>query len=326
MDIQKLLALLADGEFHSGEQLGAQAGLTRAAVWKQIRKLERWGLQVESSVGRGYRLSQPIELLNVKQLRELVASRPEFELEEIEIFTEASSTSRYLLENMPGQSGLLRLCMAEWQSAGRGRHGRHWNSPLGTGICLSAAWTYDGTPRAFSTLSLAAGSAIADAILDHSGVEVQLKWPNDVVWRNQKLGGILVESRIESHGKCNVVVGVGINYSMPDDLLARVCDWGATDLRSAVNGALPKRNVIAGHVAGSLGTLLASFARGQTEPWIERWRSLDYLRGKAIRVGTEETALEGRADGIDDDGALLVLSESGIRERVLAGDASVRVQ
>lgn len=328
MDTNELLALLADGAFHSGERLGSAAGLTRAAVWKHIRKLERWGLDVEAGSGRGYRLTHSIELLNGKSIHAALARNERFEFERVDVFVETGSTNQYLLDNPPASAGALRVCLAEWQSSGRGRLERPWVSPLGSGICLSAGWVFSGTPQNFSALSLAAGAAIADVITQHCGVNVRLKWPNDIVWEDRKLGGVLVESRIESHALCHVVIGIGINFCVPDAVLAEISDWaaGAVDLRTATSGTHIGRNTLATKLSAELGALFASFARNESARWLDSWRAHDYLRGKAIRVTSAVDSFDGLADGIDDDGALLVVDAAGIRQRVLAGDARVRTQ
>jgi BirA family biotin operon repressor/biotin-[acetyl-CoA-carboxylase] ligase len=326
MNSQDLLVLLADGEFHSGEQIGAQSGLTRAAVWKQMRKLEKWGLRIEACSGRGYRLSQPLDLLDPQWLAVTIGADERFDLDTIDVFTEADSTNRFLMHNPPSRSETLRVCLAEWQSAGRGRLERQWDSPLGTGICMSAGWAWEGTPREFSALSLAAGAAIASAISAQCDIAVQLKWPNDIVWNGRKLGGVLVESRIESHGHCHVVIGVGINVTVAEADLARLSDWraGAADLRTAMRDRTCSRNVLSCAIASALGALLAQFDQRSALSWLQTWRSLDFLRGKPIRVGSQSKAFEGVADGIDDDGALLVIDAAGTTQRVVAGDASVR--
>lgn len=328
MDTNELLALLADGAFHSGERLGTAAGLTRAAVWKHIRKLGRWGLEVEAGSGRGYRLTQSIELLNGKSIHAALSGNELFEFDRVDVFVETGSTNQYLLENPPTRAGVLRVCLAEWQSSGRGRLERPWVSPLGSGICISAGWIFSGTPQNFSALSLAAGAAIADVIAQHCGVNVRLKWPNDIVWGDCKLGGVLVESRIESHALCHVVIGMGINFSVPDAVLAELSDWpaGAVDLRTATSGADIGRNALATKLSAELGALFSSFARNESARWLDRWRELDYLRGKAICVSSAVDSFDGLADGIDDDGALLVIDSAGIRQRVVAGDARVRTQ
>ncbi len=328
MDSEQLLTVLADGQFHSGERLGAAAGLTRAAVWKQIRKLEKWGLTIEAGSGRGYRLSQPLELLELAQLRAAISDTAGFDVDRVDLFTETESTNRFLMDNPPSRANALRLCFAEWQSCGRGRHARRWLSPLGSGICMSAAWVYEGTPQDFAAMSLAAGAAIAGSIGSLTGLEVQLKWPNDIVWNGRKLGGILVESRVEAQGHCHVVIGAGINVAVPNEILANLSDWraGAVDLRTALESDACSRNALAGRIATDLGMLLSEFERGDSAAWLQSWRQRDYLRGKPIRIATSAGATDGMADGIDEDGALLVLDSAGKRQRVMAGEASVRAQ
>jgi BirA family biotin operon repressor/biotin-[acetyl-CoA-carboxylase] ligase len=327
MDLLALLSVLADGEFHSGERLAARAGLTRAAVWKQVKKLSRWGLRIEAERGKGYRLSQPVDLLAEASILRELESDDRFCLDRVEAFAEIDSTNRYLIDRPPSQPGTLRLCVAEWQSAGRGRLQRRWSSPLGSGICLSAAWVFSGIPPGFSSLSLAAGTAVARAIQRACGVDTRLKWPNDIVWASRKLGGVLVESRLESQGRCNVVIGVGINVAVPADVLAQVSDWrsGATDLRSAA-AVVPTRSSLAAKIAAELGALFSDYERGAASVWLERWKELDFLRGKAIRIESEATSFGGIAEGVDGDGALLVDTGSGELRRVVAGDASVRAQ
>lgn len=323
---EALLALLADGEFHSGEHIGARSGLTRAAVWKQMRKLEQWGLQVEASRGRGYRLSQPIELFDAPRLRTLLAADERFDFARLSVFFETDSTNRYLMQHPPPRAAALVAALAEWQSAGRGRLQRQWNSPAGSGICLSVGWTFEGTPETFSFLSLAAGAAIAAAVSAHCGIALQLKWPNDILWQGRKLGGVLVESRIESHGQCQVVIGVGINASVSDAQLAHISDWpgGAVDLRTALAGANCSRNELTAAIAANLGAFLADYASGTAMQWRRAWREMDFLHGKPIRVHCQTAAFDGTAGGIDDSGALLVRDASGATRRVVAGDASVR--
>ena len=328
MDLISLVSVLADGEFHSGEHLAARSGLTRAAVWKQVKKLGQWGLCVEAESGKGYRLSQPIELLDFETIRNALENDERFALDRLESFIEIDSTNRYLIEHPPLQFGKLRACVAEWQSAGRGRLERRWNSPLGSGICLSAAWVFAGIPQGFSSLSLAAGTALVRAIQRSSGVATSLKWPNDIVLDSRKLGGVLVESRIESQGRCVVVIGAGINVAVPADVLASVSDWpqGAADLRSAAGCAMPIRNSLVANIFAELGALFADYERGSAAAWLARWNELDYLRGKAVRIESQTSAFCGIAEGIDADGALIVGTDAGERRRVLAGDASVRAQ
>ena len=191
------LRLLADGERHSPEALAKNLGVTTAAVLKQVAGLDQWGLKVESRRGGEYRLSHAIDLLNretiLAELDNGVAQR----LAWLEVYPELDSTSQHLLQALPPASNSFSVCLAEFQRAGRGRRGRHWNSPFGGGLCLSVGWCFDEPPGDLPALSLAVGVVVRDVIHSMTGCWPSLKWPNDLVWDNRKLGGILVEASAE---------------------------------------------------------------------------------------------------------------------------------
>src|SRR5262245_52493249 len=146
MTPERLLRALADGEPHSGEDLARQFRVTRAAVWKHIAHLGDWGLDVEALPGVGYRLARRVELLDAAALRGALPARTAARVGCLEVFTELGSTNRELTERAPPKPGVLDVCIAEYQTAGRGRRGRRWSTPLGAGLCLSAAWQFADTP------------------------------------------------------------------------------------------------------------------------------------------------------------------------------------
>ena len=156
MTPERLLVALADGGAHSGEDLARAFGVTRAAVWKQIAKLADWGLAVDAVPGVGYRLRRPIDLLDADVLRAALPPRVAAGLATLEVFTELGSTNRQLLRTPP-PPGMLNVCIAEYQTAGRGRRGRRWSAPLGAGLTLSVGWQFADTPPELSALTLAVG-------------------------------------------------------------------------------------------------------------------------------------------------------------------------
>jgi BirA family biotin operon repressor/biotin-[acetyl-CoA-carboxylase] ligase len=320
-----LVRVLADGEPHSGEVLARMAGVSRAAVWKQMHKLGRWGLVVRAERGRGYRLARAIELLDAEALERELRGDGRFEVDAVEVVAEIASTNRYLLEHPPSRESALRVCVAEYQTAGRGRRGRRWSVPFGAGLCLSAAWRFVGNPEQLSAITLAAGVVVAEALRDACGAEVELKWPNDLVWDGRKLGGILVELVAEPHGSCHVVVGVGLNIDVEASQLAVLCDWprGAVDLRSAVGSAALGRTRLATAVSVALGRLLAQYAETGFEPYRSRWQARDHLCGREVSIRDAVSEDGGVARGIDADGALLVETAGNVH-RVISGDVSVR--
>jgi BirA family biotin operon repressor/biotin-[acetyl-CoA-carboxylase] ligase len=322
--VERLLHALADGQMHSGEELARAFGVTRAAIWKQIAKLADYGLTVEAAAGAGYRLERRLDLLDEEALRAALEPGVAARLSKLELHTEVDSTNRRLLV-APPPIGSVDVCVAEFQTAGRGRRGRRWLAPLGSGIALSIGWQFAGVPTEPSALTLAVGVAVRRVLERIAGITISLKWPNDLVVDERKLGGILLEMTAEAHGGAHVVVGVGLNLALPVALLRSLCDWprGAVDLTTALGREPPPRAVLAGALVNELTALLVDYPTQGFAAYRTEWRSADFLRGRTVRLDEPTGRLFGTALGIDADGALLVETKGGKR-RVLAGDVSVR--
>ena len=239
--------------------------------------------------------------------------------------TEAASTNRELLERAPPRPGTIDVCIAEYQTAGRGRRGRSWSTPLGAGLCLSAAWQFADTPPGLSALTLALGVVVRRAVAAVTGVEIALKWPNDLVWDERKLGGILLELTAEAQGGCHVVAGIGLNVELPPKLARTLSDWprGAVDLATAT-GEPPSRSALAAALIGELAELFAGYADEGFSPYRADWRAADFLRGRRVTLDDAAGTVSGTALGIQADGALLIETAGGARRRVTSGDVSVR--
>ena len=201
---RQLLHLLADGQWHSGEALAGRLGLSRAAVWKQLGILrDQLGLNIHSVRGRGYKLPEKLELLDADRIRSLLANTSHDWISHIEIHDTITSTNSYLMEQASAvlQSG--HVCLAERQSEGRGRRGRHWVSPFGSNIYLSLFWAYGLAPAALSGISLAAGLAVIRALRQLGVSDIGLKWPNDILVDERKISGMLSCAVTESwQGYC----------------------------------------------------------------------------------------------------------------------------
>jgi BirA family transcriptional regulator, biotin operon repressor / biotin---[acetyl-CoA-carboxylase] ligase len=256
--VERLLHALADGRTHSGEELARAFGVTRAAIWKQIAKLADFGLAVEAAPGAGYRLAQRLDLLDAQAVRAVLEPAVAAQLRKLEVFTELDSTNRRLL-SVPPAVGQLDVCIAEFQTQGRGRRGRRWDAPLGSGICLSVGWQFAGMPAEPAALTLAVGVVVRRVLERVAGLTISLKWPNDLVVDERKLGGILLELKAEAHGGAHVVVGVGLNVALPASLLSTLSDWprGAVDLKTALGKEPPPRAVLAGALVNELAALFA---------------------------------------------------------------------
>jgi BirA family biotin operon repressor/biotin-[acetyl-CoA-carboxylase] ligase len=322
---EDVLRALADGRPRSGEDLAREFGVTRAAVWKQVGKLEQWGLEVEAVPGVGYRLVRPIELLDAAALRAALDPQVAAQLAQLEVFTELGSTNRHLLA-APPPSGQLRVCVAEYQTAGRGRRGRRWSTPLAGGLCLSAGWQFAAAPADLAALTLAVGVVVRRVLARVAGIDIALKWPNDLVWDERKLGGILLEMTAEAQSGCHVVAGIGINVALPPRLLPTLSDWprGAVDLATAMQRDPPARLALAAALIDSLTELFADYAAEGFAAYRSDWRAADFLKGRQVRLDEAAGPISGTALGIEADGALVIETAPGARRRVIAGDVSVR--
>lgn len=322
MNPETLLRHLADGRAHSGEALARKLGVTRAAVWKHVAKLSDWGLEVRATPGRGYRLERRVDLLD----RGRIARFRDPRVVAVEVFTELGSTNRHLLEQPP-PLGAMNGCIAEFQTDGRGRRGRRWLAPLAGGLCLSVGWRFAETPAALTALTLAIGVVVRRVVAAATGIALDLKWPNDLVWRGAKIGGILVELSAEAHGGCHIVAGLGLNVALPDAALAGLSDWpgGATDLARALGCEPPARTDLALALIGALADLLTSYSEAGFGPYREEWRTADFLEGLPVSCSDGTGSLLAVARGIDEDGALLLETADGARRRMISGDVSLRL-
>lgn len=315
-----LLSILADGQFHSGEVLGQALGISRAGVWKHLQTLKARGIEIDSVPGKGHRLTVPIELLSEAQIRASLSETARERLRGLELHQQIDSTNSELRRRAAAFPSAF-ACIAEAQTAGRGRSNRTWLSPYARNLYLSLLWRFDAGPDALAGLSLAVGVAVLRALRRLGVADAGLKWPNDLLWQGAKFAGTLIEMSGEACGNCSVVIGIGINVRMPRALGAPI-DQAWTDLATII-GTIPSRNRLAGTLLSELIEMLTGFGRMGLAPLLEEWRRYDILRDNPVTVTTPHGDLSGIARGIDTGGALLV-EEGGIIKRYLSGDVSLR--
>lgn len=316
------LQLLADGGFHSGAELGSLLGVSRTAVWKHIRALSALGLDVYAVPGKGYRLAQPLELLDAPAIRAAVAADVRPLLGNLELHTRLDSTNSHLVRQAGTGLASGHACLAEYQDAGRGRRGRPWVSPFAANIYLSLLWRFTLDPAQLSGLGLAVGVGIVRALRDAGVDGLTLKWPNDILCQGRKLAGTLLEMSGESFGACTVVVGVGLNCRMPAHAAAHI-DQAWIDVEQVV-GRPVSRNALAGVLLAQLLRVLHSFQQHGLAPFLAEWRQHDATRGKPVSLHLPNETIVGTAAGVDANGALL-LSRNGATERYLSGEISLRL-
>lgn len=242
----------------------------------------------------------------------------------LDAFTEIDSTNAWLMAQPAPEPGMHRIAIADHQTAGRGRGGKRWLSAPGSSLCLSIAHTFRDRPANLSALTLAVGVAAVRALRDAGVDDVKLKWPNDIVAGDGKLGGMLAESHHRAEPGLAVVIGLGINFELPPDILANVDSGWAhapVDLNGILGRKVPRESLAAAMIDHIVDALPAFETQG-FGPFADSWRSYDWLRGRAIAVDQSGGTLRGTACGIDSDGALLV-RDAASTMRVISG--SIRV-
>lgn len=270
----KLITILSDGSIHSGEQLGELLGMTRAGINKHIYTLREWGIEVNTITGKGYQLTRKMDLLDYERIYGLVRRG------NIIVKPVINSTNQYLLERIE-QLSSGDACVAEYQTAGRGRRGRYWASPFGCNLYLSLYWHLDQGPAAAMGLSLVAGIVIAETLNKLSGSNIKVKWPNDLYLNEKKLAGILIEMIGKTGDAAHIVIGIGLNIAMSCNYETNI-NQGWINLEQA--GIQIERNVIAGQIILALRHELVEFEKYGLVPFIKRWLALDNFLHKKVKL------------------------------------------
>jgi len=317
-----LLRMLADGEYHSGQDLALALGVSRTAVWKQLNRLGELGLQIDSVRGRGYRVPGGVDLLCAEAVRAGLRPPAAALLSRLEILDDADSTNAHAMRLLEQGGGAGLVCTAERQTAGRGRRGREWVSPYARNLYLSLVWEFNQGAAALEGMSLAVGVAVARALAACDLPAVRLKWPNDILFDGAKLGGILLEMAGDAAGACQVVVGVGLNVAMPATA-AEAIDQAWTDIATITGGHHPGRNTLLAALLNELLPLVAGFEAQGFRPWREAWQALDAYADAPVVLHTGSQRIAGTARGVDERGALQLETVTGI-QAVYGGEISLR--
>ena len=311
----KLVSILANGEFHSGEQLGEQLGMSRAAINKHIQTLKEWGIDVFTVTGKGYSLSSSMQLLNEDEIN------AQLDNGRLAVIPVIDSTNQYLLDRMDRlQSG--DACVAEYQQAGRGRRGRQWVSPFGVNLYLSMYWRLEQGPAAAMGLSLVIGIVLAEALQELGAANVRVKWPNDIYLEDRKLAGILVELTGKTGDAAQIVIGAGINLGMRAPA-AEAINQGWINLQEA--GVTVNRNALSARIVNKLRSALAQFEQDGLTPFVGRWARLDNFIDRPVKLLIGDREIFGIARGIDQQGGL-ILEQDGVKKSWVGGEISLRPQ
>ena len=288
------------------------------AVQKRIQGLIENGLPIKAVSGKGYILPDGLSLLSEQAI---VSHLNPSSCESLEVLQSVESTNSHLLSQTI-LSQKAKLCVAESQIAGRGRRGNDWQSAPYRNLMLSISWGFDRWPETITGLGLAVALVVVETINAEYGLDVRIKWPNDLMVGPDKLAGILIDVAGESSGSCNVVIGLGLNVHQPDwsqaDSTYRWCDLDSL-------GVQPDRNELIGLVSGNLIDMLARFSEVGFAPMVDRWNALSSYHGLRVRVGSDGDCIDGVMQSVDSAGALLVVDDSGVKHRFADSNVSVRL-
>lgn len=318
----RILKELSADDFYSGNQLSSIFCISRTAVWKHIQTLRRYGVDIYSIPGKGYKLAENIELLDQAFIYDALKGLDL--ISDITVLSTVNSTNSYLREVARNSEAGGSVVFAESQSAGRGRRGKNWISPFGKNIYCSLLWRYCETQFGIGGLSLAIGIAIVD-VLESMGISgVGLKWPNDLLCDGRKLAGILLEMSGDPNGAGYLIIGIGINV----DMTRPAKDWAITqpwvDLTELSGDIGISRNELSILLLRSINSVLLKYQKDGLSKLIDRWSELDVMFGKEVVIQGVNESLSGIAQGIDDRGALLLLVNNKIH-RVHSGEVSLRL-
>jgi BirA family biotin operon repressor/biotin-[acetyl-CoA-carboxylase] ligase len=313
------LRLLADGEFHSGAALAHASGMSRASVWNAVQDIEAAGVDVFRVRGRGYRLAQPLSMLDAAAVTRMLGDAALFS---VEILDDVDSTNTHLLARARAGAPHASVVAAEAQRAGRGRMNRPWHAPVGGALAFSVLWRFAHGASALAGLSLAVGLAVVRALEAEGATEAGLKWPNDVLWSGRKIAGILIEMQGEALGPSAVVIGIGVNVRLGAAADKRI-DQPAADLETACGRAID-RNALLAALLTELNAVLFEFERTGFQPLRGEWQRRHVHQARHVHLALPGGVHEsGVARGVDDSGALLLETAQGMR-KFHSGDVSLR--
>lgn len=320
----RLLQSLNDPGFHTGTEIGTRLGLTRAAVHKHVQALVAQGVPIHRVPGRGYRLADGVTLLDADVIAGQMSNPARALLAGIDILETVDSTSAELARRRDAGPFHFRICLAERQTAGRGRRGRTWAACPYRDLMMSIGIEFPQWPAHLPTLGLVTALTVAKALEDLGARGLMVKWPNDLVHDHGKVCGVLLDVTGEAHGPCRVIVGIGVNVSAKGER-GRDIEQLSTDLETIAGRPLERNGI----VARCLDLLLPAFREfpaGGFARYRDAWRRLDVLRDRRVAVHAADGSVsEGRAAGIDESGRLKVVGGDGDMRVFSQGDVSVRL-
>lgn len=319
--ILKILVAQKD-YYRSGEEISLALGVTRTTVWKYVKLLRSEGFEIESISNKGYRLNFiPDKLEPVLIEHELQTSCIGRKTQYFASITSTNAIARELMVQDPAHGTLI---IAEEQTQGKGRLGRSWISPFGTGIWMSIILTSDLKPSDAPKMTMIMAIAIVKAIEAETQIKVKIKWPNDIILDKRKLCGILTEMQADMDRIYWIIIGIGINVNQRADQFPDEISKIATSLYAHC-GVKTSRIRLISRICNIFEALYEDFLFHQhLGSLLEEYKSLSITLGNQVEATSLAQNLVGRAENFDEDGALLIRTADGILHRIISGDVSVR--
>lgn len=322
---KSLLEILSDGNAHSGADLGEQLGITRSAVWKLINQLkEEVGIKINAKTNQGYQIQENYELLDLRKIKSFMDKRNHQYMAKSIILDEVSSSNTYLLEMAKEPKTRVNVCLAEVQTACRGKLNRRWFTTFGNNIAFSILWHFYQDIPQLSGLSLTIAVAIMRALRRCNIYEdIGIKWPNDIFWKDRKLSGVLIDLCGEYNYNCDAIIGVGMNMHIPETL-RKGLDFKLADL-AEISDKIPGRNQLMGYLLDELFDALTVFQHEGLLPFLLEFIQADITLNKSVKILYANDVYEGVGRGIDDQGHFLLEDKLGKIRKFLSGEASLRM-
>ena len=321
----KVLDVLSDGKFHSGESMAKTFDISRVSIWNAIKKAEEFGVEIYSVRGRGYKLIQPITLLKKSTIQQVMGEIHHWF--NVEIFDVMDSTNSYLMEKASSDHPHASVAATHIQTKGRGRRGRSWQSALGESLTFSLLWRFNGGAATLSGLSLAVGIALIRSFHRFGVIGAQLKWPNDVLIQDQnqykKLAGILIELQGDMEGQSSAVIGIGVNLKLSKKSLSHI-DQPAIDLKSVSPDEI-NPNELLGQILKDLADVLGQFNNSKFSSLKEEWMTYHVYQHQTVTLSLGDgRSVTGLAQGVTEDGALMIETPSNGIETFSSGEITLR--
>lgn len=321
----KVLDVLSDGKFHSGESIAKTFDISRVSIWNAIKKAEEFGIEIYSVRGRGYKLTKPIKLLNKHSIEQIMGEIHHWF--HLEIFDVMDSTNTYLMEKASIGHPHASVAATQIQKKGRGRRGRAWQSALGESLTFSILWRFGGGASTLSGLSLAVGVAIIRSLHRLGVVVAQLKWPNDILVLHEgqykKLAGILIELQGDMEGQSSAVIGIGVNLKLSKKSFQQI-DQPAIDIESMSEEDIDPNHLL-GQILKDLADVLAQFNMSKFSSLKEEWMRHHVYQHQIVTLSLGDGRnVTGLAQGVTDDGALIIETPSQGIETFSSGEISLR--